>query len=183
MFESSNYFCFCFCFFTLSVSLYHNKPQNQRNPQTQEQKLKTVVVLSDSASVLVKPHHLRLVASPPLAGILGGGLVSLSWVLLGRLNNYLISTSFFPTFPWCYLSTLSVFQTSGVNVNSPSPLLCYHFSRCCFTFTDAYPSVSSYRVLLGNYSWRCLTISSLEDTTSALAHGKIAAFLAVITPF
>lgn len=159
MFESLLFLLFFFLFFSFTRSdpQYYSKRQNQRNLQTQEKKLSVLV-----PSVLIKPH-------------LASGLVSLSCVLLDFLNNHLISIGFFPSFPWCFLFTLSIFWTVDMNVTFPLHLICYPFSRCCFTLIDAYSTVFSHRVPLGNHTGKCLTIFSLGVTTITIAHGKITA--------
>lgn len=134
-------------FFTRSVSLYHRKPQNQRNPWTPEQKLKTIAVLPDAVSVLVKPHHLTL----PLAEVLGESPALLSWILCGHLNNYQIFYGFLPILlsdhGWC-LSTPASSQTVDVNATSPHCLSSVTpFSRCRFTFIGAYSTVSSHLLI------------------------------------
>lgn len=158
----------------VTLGKYHRKPP------TEEQKLKTITVHPDAVSVLMKPYRLTL----PPAEVLGEGPVLLSWVLRGHLNTYQI-------FHWflhilvpghgCCLS-FSISQTVDVNATTPSPLLCYRFfqvslylCRCLF-----YCTFKSSNLPLGNHSWSCLVICSLEDTTFAVTHWKIVAFLSVI---
>lgn len=175
MFESSN-------FLTKPVSLYHRKPQNYRNLQSQEQKLKTIAVLPNSyyrAGEDTQSH-----AGP--ADILGEGTILLSWVLCGHLNKYKIFHCFLPillTGHRCCLSTTAFSQTADVNATSPLSLLCYPFFQVplYFQWCLFHSTFLSSNFPLGNHSWICLVVFSVEGTTFSAAHGNITAFPSLIT--
>lgn len=132
-----------------------------------------------AVTVLLKTHGLTL----PL---------QTSWVkaqfywavLCGHLNKYKIFHCFLPillTSHWCFLY---ISQTEDVNATSPLSLLCYPFFQVPFYFYTCFfhTTFLSSTFPLGNHSWSCLVIFSLENTPFSAAHGNITASPSLITP-